>query len=614
MREPFRAKLILMVKGSFDSDHIKFEKCYFIKHFLETFLLMEPSGKYNAFFQDTFIQTLGIHYQSKSVPEYHFQGTLFKQISQIFKREQAKYARLLPTESISALNNVLFAKYVMSNIDDIIEDPQSGLLALIREGNHAGIREMYTLFSMCEGGSRVLSEKLKGAVIALGRELTSQALSPEKYISELVAMVRKFNDVVKCGFDQHCDFEGAVNEGFESFMRGFRDSSLFLVRYINDLLTKDAKAVVSGKEFEESVNALRTVFFHVHDKDEFEFLYRKFAMARLLTRRDVHAEYEQKVLKMLEGECGSLYVSKMEVMFKDMDRSRDFDAKFGEECRKNGVALPFELSVSLLTVGVWTLKLDEIKLPKVVLDTCHMYEEYYVKENFRQQLTWYNNLALADVQVTISPTSAYLITLNASQFVVLYNILCSEQVPTLRHVVESTGLSLDEVKKILFVFHRIRLITSRSVSDESTRAISSVADFGTMEGADDIKFDLSKKFKYKSKMLNLSTVKDLSGGGGNKRNPNNKKRLESGSENGNREEGSAAKHVKNDKIVLSVNTAIVKTLKSVKEESTFASLSEAVTKSVPDASTDVVKLCLKQLIAKGFVRKNGDRFEYCKED
>lgn len=615
--QTFNAKLIHAVKESLNSEYIEFKKCHLVKSLLEVFLRMESEDKYRAFFLDNFIQTLAVHYQTKSVAEYRLSGTIIDKITSLFKKEQTKYAELLPKESLPSLDNVLFKEYVQRNIDVVIDDRQSGLLSLVRDDNYKDIKEMHDIFSKGDGGSKILSARLKGVVITLGKELLTQPLTPEKYISSLIELVKKLNPIVKEGFGQNCDFESAVNEGFESFMRDFKDSSAFFVKYINDLLVREATSIASKEEFKEKVNALRTVFFHVHNKDEFEFLYRRHMITRLLSPKGFSGEYERMVLDMFAKECGSLYVYKLETMFKDLDRSNDFNTEFKEECRTKGIALPFDFNFLVLTTRTWIFKSNELKLPNVVVDTRRMFEEFYLRDRYRQKLTWYDNMSTAEVQVTISPESSYLITLNASQFAVMYNIFCADSVPTLKHVVESTGLPFDEVKRLLFNFNRIRLIVTKSVSNGSSLAIKSPEDFGTMEKAGEIKFDLCKKFKYKSKMLNLSSMKDISSGsGGGAKGNANKKRLPDGSGNGD-QEGSNEKHVKDDKVVLNTRSVIVRTLKSWKEGdegNTFAKLNEVITKDVPGANAEITKLCLKQLIAKGFIKKNGDTFEYCKED
>lgn len=523
-------------------------------------------------------------------------SNIAEQTHSFIDRESDKYRELFPEQTLSELKELLYETCVIKRTDILIDHSDFGLSALLRTGNKEGIRKIYELFSICNDND-LFREKFKSCILVICSEFAEQKLTPEAYISAFVSTIQRVNDVVKDVFGNKRDYENAANEALDGSMKDFKDSSAFLVKYINDMLVKydNSGGEKSKNEFLGKIRAIRRVFFYVHDKENLELLYRKYMMTRLLTGRCKDMNAEREVLNMFSTECGFMYVHKLKTMLNDMEYSEEMNKAFEQKCKEKSISLPIPLSVSVLTSKVWTPKQEVLTLPKVVSDLCRVYEEFYCEENPKKKLTWHDNLGIAEVVVTISPTSKYTILLNGSQFVVLYNIFCSgDGTPTLRSVLENTGLPFGEVIRHLFLFSRIRLITTKD--EKRSLVIRNVSDFGTLENAEKIMFAPYEKFKYKFSSLNLSTVKEVSAGGVNK-----KKRRGDSLDRG------VSKQVSDDKTLSSVNSAIVQMLKS-SMGSTSEKLNEMIMKSVPDADTEMINLCLKQLIAKGFIKKDDDKY------
>ena len=614
--------LVSIIKDSFGNGNniISFGRCDEARKMLgQLYFTYKDSDPeyYKQYFDDIFLDEVSRYCKENVKIDPTKDKTRVETVDNIIYKKLEKYKFILPTSTEEKLKQTLFDIFIKSNAHEILDDEKEGLHTLIRENKTGEIKKMYMLFSRDKGCS-ILRDWLKEVVVKTGKELTSVPITHEKYITELFKLAAKYNTIVKDGFCGDYDYENAVNEGFERFMKEFKDSSVLIIKYINELLSKTI-LVLSPEDFAKQANALKTVFFYVHDKDAFECLYRKYMTTRLLTGRSQSEKGERDIIEVFKKESGFLYTYKMEGMLKDLERSKDLSSKFEEACKKKSLNMPFALNVSVLSKNLWMLKASDIKLPQFVLDACKAYEEFYLGENAMQKLTWHHNLGIAEVRVTITPTKIFTISLNASQFVVLHEVFCS-QAPTLKSIVENSGLTFDEVKGHLFLFQRIRLVSPKSTETGALLNVKSVADFGSLDNADKITFTTNTKFNYKSNRLNLATMKENSGGGGGGSSGNagtNGKRPVKSTATSSKSSGVPPSKTQNSGVSDEksiINSAIIRTLKSktvsMPKEVLVPLVIESVKDKLPGANEDSVSSCLNQLTQGGFVKCCDNKFEY----
>ncbi len=166
-------------------------------------------------------------------------------------------------------------------------------------------------------------------------------------------------------------------------------------------------------------------------KDVFEAFYKKDLAKRLLLSRSVSPEWEQLMIKNLKNECGSVYTTKMEGMFKgfeiedvifvwclikiflDMEQSKALMSEFGTS--KKGAQCPLQLSLNVLTAGYCkfsalsllflflkkkkkkkkkkiegpTYVLQPVTLPPIFVQTCQIFEQFYGQKHEVGSLFFY---------------------------------------------------------------------------------------------------------------------------------------------------------------------------------------------------------------------------------
>lgn len=80
------------------------------------------------------------------------------------------------------------------------------------------------------------------------------------------------------------------------------------------------------------------LFRCIHGKDVFEAFYKKDLAKRLLLGKSANSDLERGMVSRLKTECGSVFTSKLEGMFKDADLSKLLMGQFAVSALGRAVA------------------------------------------------------------------------------------------------------------------------------------------------------------------------------------------------------------------------------------------------------------------------------------
>ncbi|XP_003366302.1 cullin-4B [Trichinella spiralis] len=181
---------------------------------------------------------------------------------------------------------------------------------------------------------------------------------------------------------------------------------------VNELLAKfiDMKLRTGRKQYpeeeldQETVKAL-SLFRIVDGKDLFEMFYQKFLAKRLLFGKSASFDAEKAVLSELKRECGSDFTSKLEVMFRDFETSKEFASGFKNYLiASNCLNSVVEMNVSVLTIGNWPSypKMDII-YPQVLLSSMSQFEHFYMEKHAGRKLSWQSYVGQCLVAARFKP-------------------------------------------------------------------------------------------------------------------------------------------------------------------------------------------------------------------
>ena len=127
-------------------------------------------------------------------------------------------------------------------------------------------------------------------------------------------------------------FVTAVSEAFERFLNSFERAPEYLSLYV-DRLMRSATKGRAEEDIDGRLDAVLTLFRFVDEKDAFERYYKQHLSKRLLSSRAISDDAERSFIAKLKNECGHIYTSKLENMFKDIKVSAETSAAFKASVR-----------------------------------------------------------------------------------------------------------------------------------------------------------------------------------------------------------------------------------------------------------------------------------------
>ncbi|KRZ61961.1 Cullin-4A, partial [Trichinella nativa] len=226
---------------------------------------------------------------------------------------------------------------------------------------------------------------------------------------------------------------------------------------VNELLAKfiDMKLRTGRKQYpeeeldQETVKAL-SLFRIVDGKDLFEMFYQKFLAKRLLFGKSASFDAEKAVLSELKRECGSDFTSKLEVMFRDFETSKEFASGFKNYLTaSNCLNSVVEMNVSVLTIGNWPSypKMDII-YPQVLLSSMSQFEHFYMEKHAGRKLSWQSYVGQCLVAARFKPGVEKELQVSLFQGIVLLLFNDSDQL-SFKSIQQQTNIETVELRRTL---------------------------------------------------------------------------------------------------------------------------------------------------------------------
>ncbi len=219
------------------------------------------------------------------------------------------------------------------------------------------------------------------------------------------------------------------------------------------------------------------LFRYVHSKDVFEAFYKQDLAKRLLSNKSASSDAEKSFISRLKAECGSVYTSKMEGMFKDMDLSGEVMSAYAAHLRKMKQEgklneNTMDMDVQVLTTGYWPVYpiYPNLILPKSLVSGKGRFEEYYKSKYQGRRIVWQHSLGNCIVKAKFPKMSVQKeLIINLLQATVL---LCFNDDGvngngyTILDVMSKTGLdNRDEASRVLL---------SLSAGKDGTRVLNKI--------------------------------------------------------------------------------------------------------------------------------------------
>ena len=183
------------------------------------------------------------------------------------------------------------------------------------------------------------------------------------------------------------------------------------------------------------------LYGYIRDKDIFERDYQQYLASRLLQDLSESEQSERSMIGKLKTESGYHWTSKLEDMFKDIQRSKELMIEF----KKKYSNFEIELNVSVCTTGAWpTSSIQPIKKPPDIVQVSDRFTQFYLNRFSGRRLNFQMDKGKADVSVQFNAKTKKILVVSTYQMIVLLNFN-NKNTWTFKDLMDSTGIPKEEL-------------------------------------------------------------------------------------------------------------------------------------------------------------------------
>eukprot|EP00615_Pteridomonas_danica_P008742 CAMPEP_0114328552 /NCGR_PEP_ID=MMETSP0101-20121206/480_1 /TAXON_ID=38822 ORGANISM="Pteridomonas danica, Strain PT" /NCGR_SAMPLE_ID=MMETSP0101 /ASSEMBLY_ACC=CAM_ASM_000211 /LENGTH=373 /DNA_ID=CAMNT_0001457907 /DNA_START=399 /DNA_END=1520 /DNA_ORIENTATION=+ len=351
---------------------------------------------YDEVFSSPFLSASSVFYieEGNRLINDNCDASTFLKNSQ-FRLDQvsAQVESYLDARTRRPLLNVVEQSLMLPHVSAILTNEQRGFSNLMDDNKYSDLKLMHSLFIRL--GPTIITE-LKNCFHSYCRDKGSVLVKDETrektVVKELLDLKEKLDKILIESFSNNEAYKVALKDALEIAVNSRNTSKLAeLIAKYADVKLKGEKGVTE-QEAEEDLDKLIVLFRYLHSKDVFEAFYKKDLAKRLLKKGSVSSsssspsggggggggsasfELEYIMISKLKHECGNVFTSKLEGMFKDLDLSDDMikyyhqylidsvrqnqenhqeDEEHGSSHNKSSQEETIQLNMKVLTLGYW---------------------------------------------------------------------------------------------------------------------------------------------------------------------------------------------------------------------------------------------------------------------
>lgn len=270
---------------------------------------------------------------------------------------------------------------------------QKGLEHLLNENRISDLTLMYQLFSRVKEGLKELCYAFATYIKGTGRLIVMNTENDPEKDKELVQTLLDFKDkidnIIAVCFQKSERFVSAMKESFEHFINQRQNKPAELIAKYVDYKLRAGNKEATEEELERLLDKIMVLFRFIHGKDMFEAFYKKDLAKRLIVGKSASVDAEKSMLSKLKQECGAAFTCKLEVMFKDMELSKDIMLNFKHHMPAGSQPGGIDLNVNVLTMGNWpTYPHMEVHLPVEMVQYQEIFQKFYLGKHSGRKLQW----------------------------------------------------------------------------------------------------------------------------------------------------------------------------------------------------------------------------------
>ncbi|XP_043818471.1 cullin-4B [Dromiciops gliroides] len=270
---------------------------------------------------------------------------------------------------------------------------QKGLSHLLDENRTQDLSLLYQLFSRVYNGVQVLLQHWVEYIKAFGSTIVINPEKDKTMVQELLDFKDKVDHIIEISFMKNERFVNATKEAFEIFINKRPNKPAELIAKYVDSKLRAGNREATDEELEKMLDKIMIIFRFIYGKDVFEAFYKKDLVKRLLVGKSASADAEKAMLSKLKHECGAVFTSKLEGMFKDIELSKDIMIQFKQYVQNQNFPVSIELTVNILTMGHWPTYVPmEVHLPAEMVRLQEIFKTFYLGKHSGRKLQWQSTL------------------------------------------------------------------------------------------------------------------------------------------------------------------------------------------------------------------------------
>ena len=240
-----------------------------------------------------------------------------------------------------------------------------------------------------------------------------QTISALEWVRSMLNLKEKYDQLWMNALESDSVVQPAMTRSLSECININPRSSEFISLYLDDNMKKGLKDKTDD-EIDQVLNKAITLLRYINDKDLFERYYKKHLCKRLLMSKSLSIDHEREMIRKMKVELGNSFVSKLEVMFKDMTLSDGLTTSYRSRVSAGGSSQKLtDLSIHVLTSLTWPLETmqpnnlgsgedgrNAIIFPPTIERVKHGFNSFYAEKHSGRKLTWMPNMGTADIRAT----------------------------------------------------------------------------------------------------------------------------------------------------------------------------------------------------------------------
>ncbi|KAL1482366.1 hypothetical protein MTO96_033848 [Rhipicephalus appendiculatus] len=341
-----------------------------------------------------FYASRGQHYiATKDAFEY------IAQVEQHINEESERAKQCLDDSTVVPVVQVVQKELIGKHMKAVVDMEDSGVAHMLRNQMNEDLARLFGFLKCAQGGVKTLLDCVSKYLRNLGRSIVIEHGDSASLIPEVMELRDRFDNLIQRSFSDDEAAKQTIATDFEYMLSLTNKSPENLAAFVDDIMRKRIRHTTK-QEIDQLSDKVMGIFRPLQDKDLFERHYKQRLAKRLLLNKSASDEAEKAMVARLNKECGCLFTSKMEAMFKDMHISKNTMQEFKDAISSSRMDFGgTDINVRILTTGFWPLAAatQQCNIPAAPWSLFQTFRRFYLAKHSGRQLNLQPHLGWADI-------------------------------------------------------------------------------------------------------------------------------------------------------------------------------------------------------------------------